>query len=266
MSVELNQIIAEMGQTGLEMTQMSAAEAAAGNLSVFVRELTGMDDRFHLAKPINLSIKTPALAGGWLVVTGTGRRLRDISSAPEKNLCVLNIMPDGEQAIMYTGIDLRPTSEYDSHLLIHQDHVASRALDYHAVVHVQPVYLTYLTHLLQYSETNRLNRRLMRWEPETILQLPEGVGVIPFRILGTMEQAQSTLEAMRIFRLVIWQRHGTVSRSDQSIIKAADLVEYAEAAAHFEYLNLGLGHTEGGMSDEEIKSICALYGIEQKYF
>jgi len=43
-------------------------------------------------------------------------------------------------------------------------------------------------------------------------------------------------------------------------------VEYAEAAAHFEYLNLGLGHTEGGMSDEEIKSICALYGIEQKYF
>ena len=47
MSVELNQIIAEMGQTGLEMTQMSAAEAAAGNLSVFVRELTGMDDRFH---------------------------------------------------------------------------------------------------------------------------------------------------------------------------------------------------------------------------
>jgi rhamnulose-1-phosphate aldolase len=266
MPVELNQIIAEMGETGLEMTRMNAAEAAAGNLSVFVRDLSGLDARFNLKKQVKLSIKAPALAGGWLVVSGTGRRLRDIGAAPEKNLCVLNIMPDGEQAIMHTGIDLRPTSEYDSHLLIHQDHVASRSLEYHAVVHVQPVYLTYLTHLMQYSETSHLNRRLMRWEPETILLLPEGVGVIPFRLLGTMEQAQSTLEAMRTYRLVVWQRHGTVSRSDQSLIKAADLVEYAETAAHFEYLNLALGHTEGGMSDEEIKSICALYGIKQNYF
>ena len=90
--------------------------------------------------------------------------------------------------------------------------------------------------------------------------------MVPFRLLGTIEQAQATIEAMRTHRLVVWQRHGTVSRSDQSIIKAADLVEYAEKAAHFEYLNLSLGHSEGGMSDEEIKSICALYGIRQSYF
>ena len=91
------------------------------------------------------------------------------------------------------------------------------------------------------------------------------MGVIPFHLLGTMEQATSTLQAMRIHRLVVWQRHGTVSRSDQSIIKAADLVEYAETAAHYEYLNLALGHSEGGMTDEEIKSICAQYGIKQSF-
>jgi len=167
---------------------------------------------------------------------------------------------------MYANGDIHPTSEYDSHLLIHQDQVETRSLEFHAIIHVQPLYLTYLTHLMQYSETMHLNRRLMRWEPETILSLPEGIGVVPFRIPGTLEQAQATLEAIRVHRLVVWQRHGTVSRSDESLKKAADLVEYAETAAHFEYLNLSLGRTEGGMSDEEVRQICDKNGIRQNYF
>lgn len=255
-----------MGRTGSEMTINQSAEGAAGNISVFVRELDGMDKRFTQVKPVKLPARLTGLANGWLVVTASGKRLRDISSSPENNLCVLNIMPDGEQALMYTGAEIHPTSEYDSHLLIHNDHVQNRSLEYHVVIHVQPLYLTYLTHLLQYSETNHLNRRLMRWEPETILFLPEGVGMVPFRLPGTLEQAKATLEAMRQHRLVVWQRHGVVSRSDESLTKAANLVEYAETAAHFEFLNLALGHTEGGMSDAEIRQICELNGIKQSFF
>ena len=266
MSIDLLTIIEEMGRTGLEMTLMQSAEGASGNISVFVRELVGLNKHFTQIKPIKLPGKLTGLANGWLVVTAAGNRLRDITSSPEENLCVLNFLPDGEQALMYTAIDLHPTSEYDSHLLIHNDHVSNRGLDYHAVIHVQPLYLTYLTHLMQYSETIHLNRRLMRWEPETITFLPEGIGIVPFRLPGTLEQARATLEAMRQHRLVVWQRHGVISRSDESLRKAADLVEYAETAAHFEFLNLTLGHTDGGMSDDEVKKICQVNGIKQTFF
>jgi rhamnulose-1-phosphate aldolase len=74
-----------------------------------------------------------------------------------------------------------------------------------------------------------------------------------------------TAEAMRTYRAVVWQRHGIVTRAP-SIAKAADLVEYAEAAAQYEYLNLVAGEPSQGLSDEEIRRIAARYGVDQKVF
>jgi rhamnulose-1-phosphate aldolase len=64
----------------------------------------------------------------------------------------------------------------------------------------------------------------------------------------------------------VWSKHGIVTRSDESVRRAGDLVEYAETAAHFEYLNLQLGRPTEGLSDEEMRSICRANGISQKYF
>jgi rhamnulose-1-phosphate aldolase len=66
----------------------------------------------------------------------------------------------------------------------------------------------------------------------------------------------ATTELMRTHRAVIWQRHGIVTRSDVSLQKAGDLVEYAEAAAHFEYLNLQLGEPSKGIPFENLRLIC----------
>lgn len=262
----LKEILWEIGDAGRRMMQINAAEGAAGNVSVFLRSLPNMDSRFLQRGTIDLPVTVPALSDGWLIVSAAGRRLRDIASNPDVTLCLLHIQEGGELADIYAAADIRPTSEFNTHLAIHNDQVARRSLDQHAIVHAQPLYLTYLSHLDRYSETVAFNRRLLRWQPETILEFPEGIGVLPFLVPGSAELAENTVEPLRSHRAVIWRRHGIVTRSDLSVRKAGDLVEYAETAAHYEYLNLRAGEPAAGMSDFELHLMCERFGIEQPFF
>ena len=262
----LDELAAEIGDVGQRLWQIGAAEGAAGNVSVFVRELAGRHERFIARGLFELPIAAPALAGGWLIVSGSGQRLRDIAPRPEATLCLLEIQNDGRQAMLYTSKPLRPTSELNSHLAIHTDHVDRRNLGHHAVVHAQPLRLSYLSHLSRYVDPRVLNQRLLRWQAETIMEFPEGIGALPFEVPGSLEQARMTAEALRHQRAVVWARHGIVTRADSSVGKAADLVEYAEAAAQYEYLNLQAGEPTSGLSADEIRLIAARLGIEQQIF
>ncbi len=250
----------------MEMTQLGSVEGSAGNLSVFTRQLHGLDGAFTLQTTLDLPAKVPALAGGWLVITGTGRRLRDVARLPGQTLCVLRFLPGGEQAELFAADPaMRPTIEFNSHIAVHNYHVALSRLDFHAVVHAQPLSITYLSHRPEYGDTKSMTLRLIRWEPETICVFPEGIGVVPFQVPGSHAQMEGTLELMKTHRLVIWQCHGTVSRSDASILKAGDLVEYAETAARFEVLNLQTGKTSGGLSDEQLRKVCREHGVNQVF-
>jgi rhamnulose-1-phosphate aldolase len=259
-------ILREIGDTGEQMTVLGADEGSAGNISVFVRAMEGVDEHFWDHGVIDLPVACPALQGGWLVVTGTGRRMRDLAQDPEATLIILEILEGGLQATMYCASNVQPTSELNSHLAIHNDQVGRHHLSYSAIVHAQPRFLTYISHLPDYADTLSLNRHLLRWEPETIVTFPEGIGMIPFHVPGSPEQMADTMAGLQTYRAVVWRRHGIVTRSEDSVRKAGDLVEYAETAAHFEYLNLQLGRPVSGLSDEEMHDICKQYGIKQKFF
>ena len=56
-----------------------ADQGSAGNISVFVRAVEGVDEHFWDHGVIDLPVACPALQGGWMIVTGTGRRIRDLS-------------------------------------------------------------------------------------------------------------------------------------------------------------------------------------------
>jgi rhamnulose-1-phosphate aldolase len=257
------QIVADMAAAGEQVTRLGAAEASAGNISVYARALDGLDPAFRPAQTLPLPIACPHLAGGWVVITGSGKRLRDIAADPCASLCLLQILPGGEQARLHQAAAVTPTSELDSHLAVHEGQAARAALSLHALVHAQPVSLTYLSHLEDYSPGLILSRRLVRWQPETILVFPEGIGLVPFHAPGTPAQAAATRPLMLQHRLVVWQKHGALARAG-SAVGAADLIEYAEAAAAYEVLNLRLGEPASGLSDAELRQICAAYGVKQE--
>jgi rhamnulose-1-phosphate aldolase len=251
------QIIRDIGGAGLQLTTLGATEGSAGNISVFVHELRNLDEHFARRGEIKLPAEAPQLAGAWIVATGSGRRLRDISSDPDQSVVAMQVHDHGRRATWYAAADIHPTSEWNSHLAVHADQVRRRDIQYHALVHAQPHFLTYLSHHPGYASSDALNDRLLRWEPETILTFPEGIGLIPFHVPGSVIQMQDTVSCLRVHRLVVWQRHGVMARSDTSASQAADLVEYGEVAARYEVLNLQLGTPASGLSDDDLRAVCA---------
>jgi rhamnulose-1-phosphate aldolase len=158
------------------------------------------------------------------------------------------------------------TSEFNSHLAVHYDQVRISDTNFHAVIHAQPVHLTYLSHIPRYQDAQYLNTHLLRWQPETIINLPEGIGFIPFKLPGSLELMSGNVEALRKHRIVIWSKHGVMARSDISVKRAADRVEYAETAAKYEYLNLGVHEIGEGLSADEIRLICKTFNVQQDIF
>ncbi len=90
--------------------------------------------------------------------------------------------------------------------------------------------------------------------------------MLPFIVNGSDEQMTETVRSMREHPLVVWARHGVVSRADSSVLHALDLIEYAEAAAHYETLNLSTGEKADGLSPEQIRQICTGWGISQSVY
>lgn len=269
MTLELNQLLNQLGQVGKILAEIGAAEGAAGNLSICIRQPIHVSGIFPCMQLIELPVPAPDLVGATLIVTGSGRRLRQIVESPTANLACIVVESDGQVGKMFTASDAqfqRVTSEFNSHLAVHQDQLRSRDVKLQTVLHAQPIYLTYLSHLHDYQDERYLNRHLLRWQPETIYNFPEGIGILPFLLPGSSQLTTETTLSMREHRIVIWAQHGVLVRSDDSIFHALDLIEYAEAAAHYEYLNLAAGGLDAGLTPEHLRSISTAWKIRQKRF
>lgn len=261
---ELDELLRSMGAGGSRISEIDASEAGAGNISVFVGWDLELRRRFPQQSVITLPLPAPALAGKTLLVTGSGRRLRQIHEDPEANVAGVKVHADGITATLHTSprrLFEKLTSEFNSHLAVHQDQVAQRGLDFQAVVHAQPMHLTYLSHIPAYRDTAAFNTTVLRWEPESIVALSEGIGVLPFLVPGSDAMMKANVEGLRDHQIVLWSKHGVMARSDLSVTRAVDRIEYAETGAKYEYMNLVAGGAAEGLTDEEIGQVATEFGI-----
>lgn len=264
----LDELLTSMGEAGSRICEIDASEAGAGNLSIYIGWDIEVRRHFPLQESITLPVLAPALAGGTLLVTGSGRRLRQIEDGPLENIGAVRVDPDGSGATLFTAPGRKftqLTSEFNSHLAVHEDQVAQRGITFHAVVHAQPPNLTYLSHIPAYRDTTRMNRAILRWEPETIVSLAQGIGVLEFMIPGSDELQAANVAGLRAHEIVLWSKHGTMSRSDLSVTRAVDRVEYAETAARYEYMDLLAGQHADGLSREEIRAVANEFSIESPW-
>ena len=266
----LEEIMRLIGEAGTRLVEIEASEGAAGNISVFLGWDVDLETCFPETESYPLPQPVPELAGNVFLATGSGRRLREIGLDPEANLCAMRVDGGGTTATIHTSsrrLFERPTSEFNSHLAVHQAMIARDGLNFHAVIHAQPLYLTYLSHIVRYQDTHYLNSHILRWQPETIVQLHKGVAYLPFLLPGSPELMGATVAAMRDdFRVVLWAKHGVMARSDQSVKRAADRIEYAETGARYEYLNLTNHGLADGLTNDELRRIAEKFGVQQNYF
>jgi rhamnulose-1-phosphate aldolase len=265
----VGRLLKEMGAVGKRLSEIGATEGAAGNISICVRQPLNVTEFFSDPTMIDLPVPAPDLVGANLIVTGSGRRLREIAEAPTANLACITVLDGGMHGMMFTSPDAqfkRVTSEFNSHLAIHQDQMRMRQINLHAVVHAQPRHITFLSHIPKYQDGEFLNTRLLRWQPETIINFPEGIGVLPFLLPGSQQLMTETTLSMRDHQMVAWSQHGIIVRADESILHALDLVEYVETAAHYETLNLLTGEKSNGIEPESLRAIAGMWNVGQKVF
>lgn len=265
---ELDELLAGMGAGGSRICEIGASEAGAGNISVYVDWELDVSCSLTETSKIELPVPVPALAGGTLLVTGSGRRLRQIEANPLTAVGAVLVHPGGRTGTLHTSsqrLFQNLTSELNSHLAVHQDQVFRRGVTFQAVVHAQPMNLTYLSHIPSYRSTPALNARLLRWEPETIVSLSAGVGVLDFEVPGSAEMMAANVEGLRTHEIVLWSKHGVMARSDLSVTRAVDRIEYAETAAKYEYMDLVAGSRAEGLTRDEIKRVAQEFGIESPW-
>lgn len=265
----LAEIMSLVGDTGRRLAEIEASEGAAGNITVYLGWPLEPEAVFPRAQPLELPYPMPELAGGCVLATGSGRRLREVAAAPTANLGLVAFDREGQAARLHTSRDClfaRLTSELNSHLAVHCDQVGRAGSNFHALIHAQPLHLVYLSHIARYQEEGYLNRHLLRWQPEGIVQLPGGIGYIPFLVPGSEQLKDANVEKLRTHQIVLWAKHGVMARSDSSVKRACDLIEYAETGARYEYMNLCNHGLADGLSEAEVRAICQAYGLEQSIF
>ncbi|MCE1252773.1 MAG: class II aldolase/adducin family protein [Anaerolineae bacterium] len=266
---DLHELITDFGSVGERLSELGCCEGGAGNISVCFNWDCDPRDLFPVAEKINLPTRVPELAGFKVVFTGSGVRLREIKKYPAAYLGVAVIEAGGESATIYTAPNkhfVRPTREFNSHLASHARIIARYGSNFHALIHTHPPYLTYLSHIPAYQSNKALSQHVLRWQPEIVVSLPEGLGWVPFCIPGTDELMEKTFSELEKYRIIVWAKHGIMARSQDGLMDALDLVEYAETGARNEYFNLAAGSPGQGLLPDEVKAMARVFKFEQKIF
>lgn len=264
----LEEVMVSMGHAGAHIAAIEASEGAAGNISVLCGWEIDPPAGFNQVEKTEAATSCPDLVGACFLVSGSGRRLREIGDAPDRNLAFVRITGTGDTMEVWHSCNRlyqRPTSEFNSHLAIHSGH-AAHTKRLHTVLHGQPLHITYLSHIEKYQSTEAMNRGLLRWQPELIINLPDGVEVLPFEVPGSPELMRRNIAGLKNHQVVLWCKHGVMARCHDSVMHAADLVEYVETGAKYEFLNLSSGGLGQGLSDDELHRICVAFKLNQTLY
>ena len=92
---ELDDLLNMMGEAGRHLAEIEASEGAAGNISVCLRWPVEPRTRFPLVTEIELPQAVPELAGATFLVSGSGRRLREIIDEPTANIACIVVNEGG---------------------------------------------------------------------------------------------------------------------------------------------------------------------------
>ena len=260
---KLQRLVLDVAELAQYLWQKGWAERNAGNISV---NLTGILKKqnwdieeypvFRLSRPY------PELAGKYFFVTGTGKRMRDLARNPIKNASIIRISKKGDAYQMFSLsrkqlVDLRPTSELPTHLGIHQM-LSRKGSDYKAVIHTHPNELVALTHIETYQDEARINELLWSMHPETMVFVPGGMGLVPYQLPGTVDIADATIEKLRKYDVVMWEKHGAFAVGE-NIFDAFDLIDILSKSAGIFFMVRHAGYDPQGLTKKQLAELRKVF-------
>jgi rhamnulose-1-phosphate aldolase len=91
----LDDLLIMMGEAGHRLSELEASEGAAGNISVCLRWPADLSAHFPLMEEMDLPQPVPELAGATFLVSGSGRRLRELIDEPVAGICGILVNEGG---------------------------------------------------------------------------------------------------------------------------------------------------------------------------
>lgn len=156
-----------------------------------------------------IGASVPELASEYFMVTGSGKFFRNVSLAPEENVCIIQLDDKGEQYKIVWGLKNgeRPTSELPSHLMNHEVKKKASNNEHRVIYHCHTTNVIALTFVLPLDE-KIFTRELWEMATECPVVFPDGVGVVDWMVPGGKDIAVATSKLMEKYDVAVWAHHG----------------------------------------------------------
>ena len=261
MNDTLNKEIQKVAEVAGYLWQKGWAERNGGNITVNITEF--VDDEMRalpaLSQPLQIGTTLPHLKGCYFYCKGTGKRMRDLAREPMQNGSIIRILDDCKSYVIIADEPVLPTSELPSHLSIH-DYLIASGSSYKASLHTHPIELVAMSHSKAFLGKDVLTRLLWSMIPETLAFAPLGLGIVPYTLPGSVALADATLQQIRDYDVVLWEKHGTVAVGTD-IMDAFDQTDVLNKAATIYLRAKSMGFEPDGMTDAQMKEIQDVFHL-----
>lgn len=241
--------------------QKGWAERNGGNITVNITE--HIDDEIRslpaLSKAFAIGATLPHLKGCYFYCKGTNMRMRDLARRPMENGSIIRILDDCASYVIIADAVVKPTSELPAHLSVHNDLIA-KGSPYKASLHTHPIELVAMSHSPRFLGKDVLTRLLWSMIPETKAFCPRGLGIVPYKLPGSVELAEATIAELADYDVVMWEKHG-VFAVDCDIMQAFDQVDVLNKSALIYIAAKSMGFVPEGMSDEQMHEMTVAFKL-----
>ena len=240
------------------------AERNGGNITVNITEF--VDDEMREMKAIapvqHIGKVLPQLKGKYFYAKGTGKRMRDLARRPMENGSIIRVCDDCETYEIIADQPVMPTSELPSHLAM-QDYLLATGSKYKATLHTHPIELVAMSHSKHFLQLGVMTRTLWSMIPETLAFAPLGIGIVPYELPGSIRLADATLEQIKQYDVVMWEKHG-VCAVGLDIMDAFDQVDVLNKAAIIYMRAKSMGFEPDGMTDEAMQEVQEVFHLPKQ--
>lgn len=258
---QLKAKIYEVAEIAGYLWQKGWAERNGGNITINITDL--VTDEIKNLKPISdviqLGRPLPYLKNCYFFCKGNNRRMRDLARWPMENGAIIRILDDCASYVIVADNPVKPTSELPSHLAMHNYQI-SIGSGYKAVLHTHPIELIAMTHNREFLAKDKLTYLLWSMIPETRAFCPKGLGIIPYKMPGSIELADATVEMLSDYDVVMWEKHGVCSVSTD-ISEAFDMVDTLSKSAQIYMTAKSMGFEPEGTSPKDMEALKITFNL-----
>lgn len=241
--------------------QKGWAERNGGNITVNITE--HIDDEIRsmpaLSEVFAIGATLPHLKGCYFYCKGTNMRMRDLARRPMENGSVIRILDDCASYVIIADAVVKPTSELPAHLSVH-NYLIGKGSPYKASLHTHPIELVAMSHNARFLEKDVATRLLWSMIPETKAFCPRGLGIVPYKLPGSVELADATIAELADYDVVMWEKHG-VFAVDCDVMQAFDQVDVLNKSALIYIAAKSMGFEPEGMSDEQMREMSVAFNL-----